>query len=285
MLSAAQAGKHSPFALLGLFFYPVTEEPFFPLAGALALFGVLACYRDRRLLLPIWLLAIFFLDPRKAPTDATVPLAILAALGLQEVVLPLLTRQWHTGARATRDSALARPALAMLGGACVLYLLIGALLSGGGQYSPLAAVSHEQRKAMQWIETNTPLKSVFLVMPISGRWSTDAVTEWFPVLASRRSVTTVQGAEWMGASTYRHADEAFIDLEQCNSRRIGCLDDWLSNSRVGSHSHIFLPTAADDTYDDVSVSCCPELEASLRTDRRFLLIHDGPGGSVFEVRR
>jgi hypothetical protein len=284
MLSAAQAGKHSPFALLGLLFYPVTEEPFFPLAGALALFGALACYRDRRFLLPIWLLAIFILDPRKAPTDASIPLAMLAALGVQEVVMPLLTRQWHNSGWPVRESALPRPALAILGGACLLYLLVGALLSGGGQYSPLAAVSDEQRESMRWIGTNMPRESVFLVVPTSERWSTDAVTEWFPVLASRRSVTTVQGTEWIGASTYTNGDHTFMHLRECNSQGIGCLDGWLSDNQVG-YSHIFLPTAAGAVYEDASVSCCPELEASLRTDSRFLLIHDGPGGSVFEVRQ
>jgi Dolichyl-phosphate-mannose-protein mannosyltransferase len=285
MLAAAQTGKHSPLALLSLLFYPVTEEPFFPLAGALGLLGVLACYRDRHFLLPVWLLAILLLDPRKAPTEATIPLAMLAAVGVRQIVSPLLTRDWTTGARPFADSGLAQPALAVLGGAGLLYMFAGALLSGMGEYSPLAAVSNEQRESMQWVEAHTPAEAVFLVMPTSDGWATDAVTEWFPVLAGRRNATTVQGSEWLGASSFEGAQQAFIDVRDCQSQGVECLEDWLANYRGAYFSHIFLPSTAADYYGDASARCCPDLYASLRGDGRYVLIHEAPGGSIFEARK
>ncbi|MDI7276769.1 MAG: hypothetical protein QME94_12395, partial [Anaerolineae bacterium] len=61
----------------------LTDEPYFPLLGGLAVVGAVASAGRRECLLPAWVAALFVLDPRTARTTAAVPVALLAGMGLQ----------------------------------------------------------------------------------------------------------------------------------------------------------------------------------------------------------
>ena len=56
----------------------ITNEPFFPVLGALAALGALACLRQRQAWLPAWLAVMVPLDARSPLATASVPLALLA---------------------------------------------------------------------------------------------------------------------------------------------------------------------------------------------------------------
>ena len=89
-LAALQAGAWSPLTLGRLLFFDFSDAPLLDLFGVLALLGVFVVARERRLLLPVWVLAIFLLDPRKAPTLAMLPTAMLVAEAVFTMVLPAL---------------------------------------------------------------------------------------------------------------------------------------------------------------------------------------------------
>ena len=47
---------------------------------------------------------------------------------------------------------------------------------------------------------NTPEDAVLAVVTGGDYWEVDAVSEWFPAIADRRSAATVQGHEWLGGA-------------------------------------------------------------------------------------
>ena len=49
---------------------------------------------------------------------------------------------------------------------------------------------------MGWIATATPLRATFLVVAPVGN-SAGSESEWFPVIANRKSLGTYQGLEWI----------------------------------------------------------------------------------------
>jgi hypothetical protein len=98
-----QPGRADLAGVYRLLTFNFAEEPFMPWITGLAALGLAWSLARRHFFLPAWLVAVVLLDATAAPTDSTIPLALLAAVGLLEVVLPRLAR------RAGRDRGLGRP--------------------------------------------------------------------------------------------------------------------------------------------------------------------------------
>ena len=134
---------------------------------------------------------------------------------------------------------------------------------------------------MAWVAENTPADSTFLV--ISERfWAGDRVAEWFPVLAQRHNLDTVQGTEWLPKDRGFWATmEAYENAQQCGGRDGGCLLGWANE--FGAFDYVYLPKTLGGTYNDGTESyCCSALRLELRTDPAFKLVYDGPGATVFQ---
>jgi hypothetical protein len=58
------------------------------------------------------------------------------------------------------------------------------------------SLTRDELDGMAWVKQHTPADAAFLVMPVD-QWATDRPAEWFPALAERRSLSTVQGSEWL----------------------------------------------------------------------------------------
>ncbi|HEU4758434.1 MAG TPA: hypothetical protein VFT91_00495 [Dehalococcoidia bacterium] len=348
LLSAAQAGGHTWYSwgLARLIRFDFTEEPFLPLLAALGLLGVLACLADRRFLLPAWLAAMFILDPRKASTNAMVPLAMLIAIGVTSVLLrrpnsgaddegagmpdpvrgawpPLvstfsLLAAWlaamlvvdprrgltsamvllgmlvavglvanallpRTGKGTDDDpdgSAWPRrelrgpwPPLAL--GLLLVYAAVSAIGTSANASSPLHALSPGNREAMAWVAADTAPTSRFLVVKGSGSPWTDAASEWFPALAQRVSVATVQGYEWLGKGEYERQQARYEGLQMCARRSAGCLRAW-ARKEGAVFTHVYLPKGEGG-------DCCAPLRRSLRASPLYRLVYDGPGATVFAL--
>lgn len=161
----------------------VTHEDLFPFLAMLAVLGVLGSLRDRRYLLPVWLVLPYLLQGRSADQRAVVPIAMLVGVAVIEVLPALLPAAFSRArGRLSRTAQLAA-------GALVLYLVASTSVSLAGQLQPL---DPEHREAMTWVSEHTPPSSIFLVAS-HGDWYRDRAAEWFPVLAGRESVATVQG--------------------------------------------------------------------------------------------
>jgi hypothetical protein len=125
---------------------------------------------------------------------------------------------------------------------------------------------------MAFIKQSTPDDSRFLVVP-RGSWETDKESEWFPVLAGRQSVATVQGYEW--TADFQARQDQFWAAFDCGFRTTACLDQWVTDSGE-PFTDVYIPR-------ENGGQCCTTLVNSLDQDPRYQVLTDGPGGTVWQV--
>jgi hypothetical protein len=262
-----------------------TSEPLFPLIGTLAFLGLIVSVTSRQFLLPAWWAAIILLDARAFPTFSTVPVAMLAGVGMTHVLLPVVVRpirdRWWN-----HDSASSEPSLAgvsaqnalrswapVLLAVLLWYAANGALL-WGGELPAMTALVPEERSAMRWVQTATPTDSRFLVIS-SQAWPVDRVSEWFPVLADRVSVATPQGFEWVpGDDVFRERQTLHDHAQGCSWVESTCVVEWSRLSGIG-YDYVYVPKPPWG-------QCCSHFLDSLAGDSRFQLAYDGPGATIYE---
>jgi hypothetical protein len=282
-LSGGQLGLDLISSALFLLTFSFTDEPFLGFLAALALLGLLWQVASRRYLLPGWVLVLFVVDQRGAPTSSMIPMAMLIAVALDEVVLGRLA-----GIRVTETEGRIWPA-AILGdrfgrlvlGIALILGVLAAIAAPARSLSPLHAVPDDNRAAMAWVGANSPRSARFLVLTGSP-WFIDADAEWFPVLAERSSVATVQGYEWLGKDRWTSQEIRDNGLQDCSKETTDCLAAWVV-ANAASDAWVYLPnhpTGNPTSRDD----CCTGLRASLTASGAYDVVYQGPGGTVFRPR-
>ena len=284
-LSATSHGWPITNGLLQLLLWGGTQETLVPVLGFLALLGVVSCAMRREFWLPVWALAIFLLDSWMPATMASIPIALLAGIGMGDVLYPLLTGEISFRRQASEPTP--RPTTWLVVGAVaaiVIYAALSALVTGNLY---LHALSGEERDAMAWVAANTSKNSSFLVVT-GDRWGDDRSAEWFPVLAERRSVTTVQGSEWLGNGEFARRVRQSETLRLCAARNANCLEQLIGDTGTFV-THIYVPkrAATSSIFQrpgslPTGNDCCWSLRASLNQNPRYALLYDGPGAAVFE---
>lgn len=267
----------------------LSGEPGVQILLIVGLLGVAAIIAQRQYLLPAWLAAIMLLDPRSAPTDASIPLAMLVAVGVDQVLLPGVTAliaKLNT-TKTSPSGASKRLSHAVLG-LLLLYGFATATISANPVLHPRTAlrpIAAADRAAMQWIaqapEETIPPESQFLVLTSADFWQIDAVIEWFPSLARHKSITTVQGHEWL-------PDDQFADLQiqynlsrHCIPEGVECLEDWARKSDT-AFTHLYL--SKSPRGNDESERYFAALEAELAANPAYKLIYSVPDVSIYTVR-
>ena len=218
-LSAVQTGQKS-LAVLNLIFFDFTEEVFATLIAILGLIGLARCLIQKRYLLPLWLALPFLVEGRSAVLPAAIPLAMLAAIGLIDVLLPTLAHTVSSGREESEKVSLLESGILMY----VLFYLFFSAYQFGAQLST-SSLSLSDRDAMKWVHENTPNDSRFLVLTGTNSISCDMVLEWFPALADRRSIYTVQGTEWTEGANFASYVRSTYTVQAClTDGDIKCLD-------------------------------------------------------------
>lgn len=282
LFAASQTGTHGP-AMAQVLGPSAFSEPLFPLVAALGGVGFAWCVGRREWLLPVWVVAVLVLDPRKAETLATIPAALLGAKAMFRVVLPLLsgTRLHEADFHPEFSRLVLVERLGMY--AIMGFILLGALFAPVTGASPLRAVGPEARHAAYRLQLETPPSATVLVVTGQQHWALDALSEWFPVLSERISVATVQGTEWLSGGEFARRIKAYQDLQKCAGEDPSCLERWSARHHL-HFDHVFIPrqpyrrlggTDGDDR------DCCAMLRWTLRHSAEFQLIFDEPGGTAF----
>ncbi|HEX5071801.1 MAG TPA: hypothetical protein VFW03_01275 [Gemmatimonadaceae bacterium] len=287
-------GTHRGEALTKLAFFGLgTAEPLFPLIGALAILGAFATLTRRGAFLPLWWLTIILLDTRAGATYASIPVALLAGLAITEVIVPIIARPplwggvasaiaqgggWETVVRAPRPRqwAVAVTLFVLVGYGIASSVVRRPSLGAEGRY--LTSLTTDDRAAMAWVVRHTPPTSRFVIVVggAAGGWWADRVGEWFPVLARRVSVATVQGTEWLPAGTFESREREYDSLQGCAVWGGACLEQWAQASGH-SYTHVYIPKT-------LAFPCCGPLDSALRHDPMYRLLFDGPGATIYEVR-
>lgn len=283
-LNASRTGSHSPVDMLvAMINFNWTDEPLFPLLAVIGLVGVVWCLHRGSYFLPLWLLVCFLLDPRKYLTDVTLPIAMLVGIATANVLLPLLTRRNETTDAGDRTDPLpgtartkwVTPAVV---GVLALYAWLSSMMV---LPNTLVGLTHAEREAMAWISQQTPPESSFAVVT-NGTWARDRASEWFPVIAERRSVATVQGYEWLPDRAFEQMQGAYQELQECGLVTSDCLDTWSEEHGIGFSHVILTRTEPIESWDDLRYPCCTALELALAGDNRYQLIYQNADVVVFE---
>jgi hypothetical protein len=267
----------------------ITGEPLFPLVLVSGLLGALIEITRRRWVLPVWWLLIVLAELRAPGTYSAIPIAMLAGVAVTEALAPLL-RRWREN-----DAALRPPSFTLAGvnvsrwsavvlAGMVAYSTFAALLrtpSIPSELSFLASLDGGDRAAMRWVATSTPEPSRVLVIT-GATWSNDRVAEWFPVLAQRHSVATVQGSEWLPGGEFTRRLEAYEALSNCASRDVACVEQWAASTGK-PFTHLYV-TRTMGKKGVSGTDCCTAVIASAQSDPRYRRIYDGPGAAIFERR-
>jgi hypothetical protein len=274
--SIFSGGQATRDAYLGLLRVISTSEPLFPLIGVLAAFGGLACLSSRRYFLPVWWAAIVLLDVRAFPTFTCIPVALMAGICVSEVLVPVVANRPVGDAAEPAPSSL-RPRLqesAVLASLIVFALASAMLRSSGlgGEASNLRGLSDEELTALAWVKDETPVGSTFLIIPDSS-WETAKTAEWFPVLANRTSIATVQGSEWLPNGGFRRAQEIYADAYDCGYQTTECLTALAENNRV-AFDYVYVRKG------DLG-QCCTTLIESLDGDAGYHLVYDDEGATIY----
>ena len=266
LLSAFQTGEYATYPNVFILLFTglgFSEDVFLGFVGLLGIVKVIA---DGRWFLPAWLVALFVIDPRGAPTYATIPLALLIAIFIDEVMLAAI---FKSGAASNRTS--------QLGKRIAFALLVSFLVSYGYVFAssvPSDVLAMDERAAMQWAAANTPDQSSFAVVTGSSAWASDLVAEWFPVLSHRQSLATVQGFEWFPNRQFFERRTRHEMLQACANQDVKCLITWAQQNGIAL-SYVYL----SDLYAKESA-----LQQSLASSPAYDLVYAGPGPKIYKKR-
>lgn len=287
LLKGAATGQKA-LAVFHLLFFVFTEEPYATVIAVLGLIGIAHRLLRRDYLLPLWMAIPFFVEGRSAAGPAAIPLAMLAAIGLVDVVLAAM--QFWAGkplvdehGDATQDlsghvMSVERNIFIYV----LLYLLFstyqfGFRLSNATVYPP----DHE---AMQWVQENTAADSRFLVLTGTDSVSCDSVMEWFPALTGRQSIYTVQGTEWTEGPNFNNYVVSTYPVQAClTNADVACLDtatprseyDYLYISRILRVNNC-TPLGQPERF--------PFFEASIKADAGFEMVYESEGVLIYRPK-
>jgi hypothetical protein len=276
--SALQTGGQSGLFWVSWLTFDFAQEPFVTLLTVLGLIGLAVQCIRREWFLPAWVFLPFIIEPRSAPAIAALPLAILVAYGLNEVVLPglaSLRSNTHVEGRDLAEYMSVSPAARIVMG-YVLFLSFFAAFAFDLSLAK-AVIPPESRVAMQWVQYNTPSDAQFIVLTGSGDPFADASAEWFPVLSGRTSVNTLQGRGWLLGKSFMSFLNSLGTLETCLNQAPSCVEIWARSNRQ-NFDYIYLQEPEDKNASQPSGL----LLYQLRHDQYYQLVFENDGAAIFE---
>jgi hypothetical protein len=264
LFSAFQAGQLNNYNVLAVFLFIHTNEPLLDLEAALALFGFFACLKNKQFFVPVWLVAVFLLEPRLSATYAVMPTALLAASGLDsigQVVFSVNSKDENTG--VSPRNYIGRLLFVYL----FTYGLIAAFIS-----TPHNHLTPAERQAMSWVQSNIPQGQSFLVLSGIHGAGDDYVSEWFPAVTDQISLATPQGSEWLPGDVFRQRWIEHDSLQACYNRDGTCLDQWAEHIQSPYQYVLITPNEKGEIGS---------LPAFLEHDKNFEIVYQRDGVEIY----
>ncbi len=282
--SAGQSGAGAIENILGLLVvFNLGDEPRFPLFAGLAILGIIVCLRRGQTFLPMWLLVILIFDTRKSQTDAMVPLSMVVGIALVQFLIPFMSEvgsRWFNGDEASGNAS--TRVVRWLSPITIAILLgYGWISSLGANIGSYTSLSQPERAAMAWVQTSTPENAKFAVVT-GDIWALDRSSEWFPVLADRVSIATVQGYEWAPNHGFAKQQDSYDALQNCSTETPTCVEAWAQTNR-SAFDYLYVGRRDEQQgFVDYHAPCCSGLVALLKLDPSYRLVFENEDAFIFE---
>jgi hypothetical protein len=249
LLSALQTGGQTIWSILRLINIDIiTEEPYLDLLGVFGVLGMVTLIVKKQYFIPAILVVMYLVQPRSAHTVGNIPLALAAGLFVAEVLLPAISKLDETNNNR--------------GVKIFLVILTPYLLINSTYQDFMLSQNHVslgEQTAMLWAKENTPAESRFLVLTGEPEAMCESSAEWFPALAERTSISTLQGREWLLGNKFGEFIGHRAGIQGCIDEGVECLK---------RESTYF---GADFDYIYISIKTptnnCKAVETSSRTTR------------------
>ena len=273
-----------------LFWWPLATMNFSGatniLVVGLGLMAVFICLKKKEYFLPVWVVACFLVDTRSAGHVIPIPMALLSTISLSEMVFPwFLTIKPDSpgaGMETTMTGAFSNRLCQIL----LTYLFIAMLIGSFSSVSSLAGfntLQAQERQAMDWVRGNTPTTSRFMVIGwLDSPW-VSPLTEWFPALSERYSLTTVQGREWLpGSQNITPWINNFEDIQSCIYQTITCVEAW---SDIHAEPFDYVYISLHDPSGAPGAIRLNSLYLSLSTSQNYSLVLNEPTVKIYRLRK
>jgi hypothetical protein len=237
-----------------------------PLLLILAVVGWLAALFSPLAFLPLWLALDLLIEPRGALRTASLEMALLSAYAVFWCFDRL--RAWSPLER--RGMFIGR-----LMTAVIILLVAASLFNGmviGMRLSNYHALTEADRQAFAWIRAHVPPSARFLLLTPQDIFMAPAL-EWFPSLAGRVSLLTIQGTEWLSdpARDFTARYQQYLALQPCLETGPDCLANWSA-----AHGLPF-----DYVYISLAFGEASPLYTEMAQSSDYDLVYDAPMVKIF----
>lgn len=278
-LSAAASGGTGSASSLALLTFNFTQEPLMTLLAALGFIGIFVTCAQRQYLFAAWLAIPFLLDPRSKFTVAAVPLSLLIAIALTGLVFPILASIENRSESLRKygpfDSLTGR-----------IFLIVFLVYIGFADYLAMLEVAPTRIdagniQAMQWVKTHTDPESRFIVLTGQQLWACDPVQEWFPSIADRTSLTTLQGQEWLLGSSFASRQDGLQDLQACENQSTGCLEQKARSLQM-AFNYVYILKTLPTSPCHASTQSSPSILHDFETSPNYLNVYESGAVAIFK---
>jgi hypothetical protein len=224
-ISAARSGIHDSFPLTAFAQDLFARDTFIPILLILRVAGIFWEAAHRRFTLLLWAVLAYFLDQRSAGATSFLAFSLLCAIGFADAlpfVINWLKKETHPESNFIQWRWFNITLIAVMFYLFVECGLYSYVLVNTSLHTPGAF------QAMQWVSENTPTNSRFVLFTGFPGIMSDPIQEWFPALAQRQSLTTMQGLEWTLDQAFFPRLRSLITLQACTT--LDCVTKWSANT-------------------------------------------------------
>lgn len=293
-LSPFMAGFHSgEFSIVPqivkIILFNFTEEFSVTIIAVFALLGIYHQIRKRHYFYVVWFFLILLLDPRSVNRSIILPVSILAAIVLNDIFIPAMTKlplipngtQINIEHEKKRFFSALReiPFQKFFTTLVFIHIFVLAFFNFFATEQSMDNNSSDEIKAFDWINENTSNSSTFLVLSNSIDWQTDQLAEWFPAMTDRKSLTTVQGTEWLPDGRYYDARKFNEAIKDCMVSDYSCIPKILEEAKIKA-DYVWV---SKDKCENKSKICTLPFLSNIRYDDNYLLVYENDGVAVFSA--
>jgi hypothetical protein len=269
-IAAFQSKSTNPIYYFQYLFLNFTNELLLQIFTFFGILGLIKKLIQGKWFYIIWIAGIIFLAPRGSANFIIVPLALLAPIGIFEVLLPgLKIPDWIF--KNMRSYSLLIASVAVYG-------LLSFTLLFFYENSSLYGVSKSDRQAMHWVEKNTQPNEIFIVItPQYNNWSVDKAAEWFPALSKRKSINTLQGKEWLSNNEFASRESMNESIQDCILEGISCIEKYATEGKT-RYDFIYI------SYDNTNKKFAElfPLQMSLMQSSKYNIVYKSKEAEVWQ---